>query len=118
MNIDILRNNEINVDAGLELLGDIETYNDILDTFIEETKEKLVQLEEYKNSNDMENYKIQVHALKGDSKYLGCTKLAEIAFEHQQKSEANECDYINNHFNELKEETNRVLAVFKEYKGE
>jgi len=41
----------------------------------------------------MKNYAIDVHAIKGDAKYFGFNKLADIALEHQLKSEDNDIDY-------------------------
>lgn len=117
MDINILKENGVDVDSGLELLGDIETYNDILNEFITNNEDRLKKLEKYKNNNDMENYAIEVHALKGDSKYLGFTKLAELSLNHQLKSQDNDIDYVNNNFKELIEEANRVLSISKDYLG-
>ena len=115
MNIDFLKENGVDVDSGIELLGDIETYNDILNEFITNNEERLTKIEKYKNNKDMENYAIEVHALKGDSKYLGFTKLAELALNHQLKSEENNIDYVNNNYEELVEEAKRILSISKEY---
>ena len=115
MDINYLKDNGVDVDSGLELLGDIETYNDILNEFITNNEERLKKIENYKNNNDMKNYAIEVHALKGDSKYLGFTKLAELALNHQLKSENNDIDYVNNNYKELIEEANRILTISKEY---
>ena len=63
----------------------------------------------------MENYSIEVHALKSDSKYLGFTKLAELALNHQLKSEENDSDFINNNYEELINETNKIIEITKNY---
>ena len=73
--IKYLKENNIDVDSGIEILGDIDMYNDTLKDFLEISEERLPKLEEYKNNEDMENYAIEVHAMKGDSKYLGFTKV-------------------------------------------
>ena len=115
MNIDFLKENGVDVDSGLELLGDIDTYNDILQEFITTNEERLSKIDDYKNNKDMENYAIEVHALKGDSKYLGFTKLAELALEHQLKSQDNDIEYVENNFDELEKELKRILTISKEY---
>ena len=74
--VNYLKENGIDVDAGIEILGDLDMYNDTLKDFLEVTKERLPKIEEYKNKEDLENYSIEVHAMKGDSKYLGLKKLA------------------------------------------
>ena len=96
MDTNILKNNGIDISSGIEILGDIDTYNDILKEFADNFPERLSKIEEYKNTSDMENYAIEVHAMKGDSKYLGFTKLADLALNHQLKSQDGDIDYINN----------------------
>ena len=113
--INLLKINGINVDEGIELLGDIDTYNEILADFLEVSITRIPRLEKAKNDNDMKNYSIDVHALKSDSKYLGFTKLADMALEHQLKSEENNIDYINDHYEELIEEVNNKINIVKEY---
>ena len=115
MNIEYLKENGVDVDSGLELLGDIDTYNDILKEFITNNEERLSKIDNYKNNGDMENYAIEVHALKGDSKYLGFTKLAELSLNHQLKSQDNDTEYVNNNYDELINEANRILDISKKY---
>ena len=73
------------------------------------------KIEEYKNNNDMSNYAILVHAMKSDSKYLGFTELAQISFEHEIKSKENDIQYINNNYDTLMAEANRIIEVVKKY---
>ena len=115
MDTNILKNNGIDISSGIEILGDIDTYNDILKEFADNFPERLSKIEEYKNTSDMENYAIEVHAMKGDSKYLGFTKLADLALNHQLKSQDGDIDYINNNYSELITEANRVYKVINEY---
>ena len=115
MDINILKNNGIDVDNGIELLGDIDMYNETLNDFLEEQKTRLPDIEKYKNNNDMENYAILVHAMKSDSKYLGFTKLAELSLEHQLRSQENDNNYVQAHYNELINEANRILDISKKY---
>ena len=113
--MDYLKENNIDIDNSLELLGDIDTYNEILEEFLNNINNRLSKLEKYKEDNDMENYSIEVHALKSDSKYLGFTKLAELALNHQLKSEENDSDFINNNYEELINETNKIIEITKNY---
>lgn len=115
--VNLLKDNGIDVDAGVEILGDIEMYDETLGDFLDESEERLPKILEYKNSNDMENYAILVHAMKGDSKYLGFTKLAELSYDHQLKSQDGDSDYVNSHFDELMSEANRVVDIVKRYLG-
>ena len=63
----------------------------------------------------MENYAIEVHALKSDSKYLGFMSLADIAFEHEKKSKENDYDYIKDHFEELINEYEKYKEIMNNY---
>lgn len=114
-NIEFLRKNDIDVDASLEILGDIETYNDVLNDFLGEINNKINLLTEYKESSDMSNYAIYAHSVKSDAKYLGFAKLAEIAYEHEIKSKENDIEYINNQFDFFINEIDNVVALAKEY---
>lgn len=114
-NIKLLRKSDIDVDGALTLLGDMEMYDEILQDFLEECEERILKIEEYYQKKDMENYAILVHALKGDSKYLGFTKLAEMSLEHQLKSQNSEVKYIEEHYEEFVKEINRILDIVREY---
>ena len=113
----ILIDNGVNLEKSLELFGDIATYNDNLDEFLDEGEKLLNKLTTFKVQNDMYNYSIVVHSLKSDAKYYGFEKLAELALNHETNSKANDSAYVNEHFNELKEELLKSLELVKEYLG-
>lgn len=110
-----LEKNGIDVNAALEVLGDMEMYNSTMQEFINGVADKWNKIVEYKDSSDMENYAIQVHSLKSDSKYLGLTSLADVAYQHELKSKENDIDYVNSHFSELEEQYNKTLEIVKKY---
>ena len=116
-NIDYLKQNGIDVDKGLELLDDIELYNETFENFIIETDHRLKELTDYHNQNDMANYAILAHATKSDAKYLGCDVLAEIAYNHEMESKNDNIRYINEHFYDLLSEVKRVVNIGKKYLG-
>lgn len=113
--INILKDGGINVEQGLEILGDMEMYDETLNDFLDESENRLPKIEEFKNSGDMANYAILVHAMKSDSKYLGFTKLAEVSFNHEMKSKENDINYINENYDELVAEANRIISLVKKY---
>ena len=114
-NIDYLRQNGIDVDKGIELLGSEEMYNDILKDFILTIQERVMKLNDFFNKSDMKNYAIEVHSLKSDSKYLGFNKLADLSFEHEMKSKVNDIIFIRNNYNELILELNKNVDIIKKY---
>ena len=110
-----LRENNVDLDKALELLGDIEMYNMTMSDFLSEVESKWNDIITYKNNADMENYAIEVHSLKSDAKYLGFTSLADISYQHELKSKENDNDFIQKHFKELETEYNKALSIAKTY---
>ena len=114
-NTDFLEANGIDVKAGLELLGDISMYNETMAMFIEENEKRLPMLYEYKESNDMDNYAILVHAIKSDCKYLGITELADLSYEHELKSKDKDIEYINSNFDTYISLVEDYVTICKSY---
>ena len=115
--VNILKNNGVNVEKSLELFGDMETYDETLETFLNEIDEKINNIKKYKEIADMANYAILVHSLKSDAKYFGFDKLAELSYNHELESKANHIYYIYDHFDELMDEIDRILNIVRQYLG-
>ena len=113
-----LEENGFDVEIGINLLGDIDMYNEMMEGFIAESKNRIPLLKQYKDNNDMANYAILVHAQKSDSKYLGIKKLSEMSLEHEMKSKENDIEFINENYNSLINELNNTLQICKKYIGE
>ena len=113
----ILTMNGVDVNKGLELLGDMTMYDSILNDFIDGYDERMKKIETYRLNNDMPNYAIEVHSLKSDSKYLGFMTLADLAYKHEMASKAGDITSVNNHYQELITEAGRIIAVAKKYMG-
>ncbi len=107
--------NGVDVAHGIELLGDIEMYNSIMQEFLNSYTERMQKIISAKNNGDMENYAIEVHALKSDSKYLGFNILADLAYQHELASKSKNVDVVNSSFNQLIQEANRVMQVANTY---
>ena len=110
-----LLENGVNYKKGIELLGDLETYSDMLSDWFKESQNKFEQLKLFKLRHDMPNYAIAVHALKSDSKYFGFDKLAELSYNHEMKSKENDQEYVLNNFHELELEFFRISNVVETY---
>ena len=116
--IDYLKESGIDVDGSLELLGDIETYNETLKDFLTECETRLPKMKEHLSNKDSNNYAILAHALKSDSKYLGFKKLAELSLNHELKGKENDLEYIKENFNELMDESKKIINIVKKYLGD
>ena len=115
--VNLLKSNGIDVDSSLELFGDMETYDETLEEFLAGVDEKLSNIKKYKEVSDMANYAILVHSLKSDSKYLGFTKLAELSYNHEMASKANNSEFVLLNYDALMEEANRIVKVASDYLG-
>lgn len=112
-----LEDNGVDVKTGIELLGDMDMYNDTMNDFLNELENKNKDLISFKEKGDMNNYSILIHSIKSDCKYLGFTKLAELAYDHELKSKDNNIDYVNDNFDVLESEIDKVLNIVKQYLG-
>ncbi len=112
---EFLKSSDVDLTKALELLGDIEMYNMTVGDFLAEVEEKWNNIISYKNAGDMANYAIEVHSLKSDSKYLGLMKLAEVAYEHELKSKANDVAFVNENFERLEKVYRESLEIIKKY---
>lgn len=115
MDTSILTNNGINIEKGIELLGDMEMYNETLKDFVDESVNRIPDIKKYFEEGDMPNYAILVHAMKSDSKYLGFDHLAELSYNHEMASKENNLEYVTNNIEELLTEAKRILTVIKNY---
>lgn len=113
--IDYLKENHIDIDKAIELLGDIDIYNDTLKEFINNSDKRKEKFTKYIDNNDMDNYSIEVHSLKSDAKYLGFTSLAGLSFEHEVKSKENDLEYIKDNYNKLKDELDKIIDISNKY---
>ena len=113
--INILINNGVDVNASLEIFGDMELYDETIVDFLNSVHGKLDELKKYKEVGDMNNYAILVHSLKSDAKYLGFTKLAELSYAHELQSKAGNYGFVLEHFDELISEANRIIKLATYY---
>ena len=118
-NIDInyLKENDIDVDSSIELLGDIDMYNETLKDFLKESEDRLPKMDKFLKEKDSSNYAILAHAMKSDSKYLGFKTLAELSLNHELKGKENDIEYLENNYEELITEANRIIDIINKYLG-
>ena len=112
---EFLTSKGIELEKSLELFGDIDTYNETISDFTSGITAKSERLKKYIEAKDMSNYAIYVHALKSDAKYFGFKKLADFAYEHEQKSKAGDIYYVNENFQHLLELVEESTEIVNEY---
>lgn len=115
--VNLLKTNGVDVDKALELFGDMDMYDSTLEDFLNEISNRLERIKKYKETSDMANYAIEVHALKSDSKYFGFTVLADLAYQHEMASKQNNMFYVVDHYDELEKEAVRIVKLVEQYLG-
>ena len=113
--VDLLVNNNVDVKGSLEFWGDMNSYNENLLEFKNSLKEKLNNLEYYKNAKDCTNYAILAHSMKSEAKYLGFKKEAEVFLAHELKGKEQDINYIENNYSTLVETVNKIESLLDKY---
>ncbi len=115
--VSILTDNGVLLDKALEFLGDLSFYDETLETFLEQNKERIPALKKYLKEQNMADYAVLVHAIKSDSKYLGFMSLFDIAYAHELASKANNIDEVKNKFDALMKEIDKYTDLAHKYLG-
>lgn len=117
-NIEILKKYKVDVNAALDLWGDIPSFNDALKDYINSLQTKSKELEQLIEISDWNNYSILAHSLKSESKYLGFIEAAEVFLLHEQKGKEADGNYIKENFKNLRDTIKQILNIIEEYFGE
>ena len=100
----------IDKQVGIEYsAGDENFYKELLGVYLEQAEDKKKVMQQAIDTNDIENYTIQVHSLKSNSKMIGAVKFADMALELEKAGKANEIDYIKQQHKPLMKEYDKVL---------
>lgn len=112
----VLEEYAIDLQQGFQYMGENwETYEEILHIFFQELPDKFVRLSRYQKQKDLENYRIDIHALKSTAKSVGATALAELALKHEEESRRGNGDYVWLHFKELCLEGEKILEAGRRF---
>ena len=101
--------NELDTKAGLEYCTSPEILLSTINQFYSSIDNKALELQNYYDSEDWENYGTKAHALKSTSRLIGALKLSKLAEKLEIYAEKNKID-------EIKKQHNRLLEEFKSYK--
>ncbi len=97
----------IDVEAGIQAAGGREIYEDVLRDYIETIEPYADRIEGFYNERDIDNYRIQVHALKSTSRMAGATELSEMARELERAADTGNTEFIQKN-------TSRLLSMYRE----
>lgn len=76
--------------------GNTEGYEETLLLFAQLWEERKEQLADFLKSEDMGEYAILIHAIKGDARTLGADFLAKLAYEQELAAKAGDLDSVKN----------------------
>lgn len=92
---------------------DREMYLDLVRMFVKDrTKQDTIY--QFLVGENMKDYAILVHGLKGNARMLGADQLADMAFEHEKQSKAENLEYVKMHWEELLAIWEKTLDGFEE----
>ncbi len=112
MKISDLSNYGFDVAAAMELcIDDEDIYKEVLETALEEGREKLVVFEEVYNAGDFDRYIIEAHGLKNAAKQIGANELSEIAKASELDGKAGNLDAVKGRHEQLMAKYKEVLDV-------
>ena len=110
---------ELNVQEGLEYsMDNVDFYKEILETYMEETTDQIKQMDEHLASGNMPEYATLVHAVKSGSRLIGAAALGEDAFALEQKSKADDIDFVRANHDNLKAHVDVVFEAIRGYNAE
>lgn len=103
----------INIQNGLSYSkGDKSMYLELVRMFIND-HDTCSKLKKFANDDNMKDYAVLVHSLKGNARTLGADKLADIAYKHEMESKAGNVIYIRQDFDNLADVVETSLEGFK-----
>ncbi|MCI5730289.1 MAG: ATP-binding protein [Eubacterium sp.] len=106
----LLENAGIRTQSGIQYCrGDKEFYGEVLAQFAREAAAKETKIQDFYCQQDMDNYRIQVHALKSASKMIGADELSEMARQVEEAAKNQDVSYITEHQEELLSTYRRVV---------
>ena len=107
----------ITIESGLSLArNSMELYLDLIDMFLKDDKRQDT-MRQFIAEQNMKDYAVFVHGLKGNARMLGADKLADTAYEHEMKSKAGDIEYVKAHWDELIAVWNNTRDGFREFYG-
>lgn len=103
----------IDTEKALEFFdGDYEQYISTIRIFVEDYEKRIEKLGIAMEEENLNDYAILVHGLKGNSRTLGAMQLGELAFEEEKAAKAGDVKFLQEHQYELGKEWKLVMDGF------
>lgn len=112
---EILIQGGIQAENGEAFCGDADGYRVILQTFADHAPKQQQMLCEALDKKDVEQYEIQVHALKSSAAAIGAEQLSQMAKEHEYAVKEGNFQFAEEHFEILYKAYEDVVAAIRHY---
>lgn len=89
-----------------------EDFQELLDTFLNDSRERIPLLQEQLASGDSEGLRQSAHSLKGSSN-LGAIKLSELCFQIEQKAKQQQLEDLAGILQQVESEFERVALALQ-----
>lgn len=100
----------VNVEIGMKHCGGIlKTYWELLEMFLLEGKIKYNVIKEYVETDNIQNYMVEAHALKSVAASMGAEHLSETAKQHEMAAKAENYVFVQKEANGLLEQYKTLL---------
>ena len=113
--INILKNNNINLDIALEYFTNINTYNEMLRLWLLSSNKKIIRLIEAINSNDKNLINTMIYNIHSDAECYGFRRIETVSDYYLEKTRANDYDYIKENINKLINLIENMQEVIEKY---
>lgn len=115
MQISDLAQHGFNLEEAMELcIGDEEIYREVLETALEEGREKIPFIKQLMEDGDMDRYIIEAHGLKNAAKQVGADELSEIAKSSELEGKAGNIDFVKNNHEKLISSYEKMVEVISQ----
>ena len=111
----ILLENGVDLEKSLELLDDMSTYDEIMAAFLKNVDSKVEDIKKNCEAGDLEAYGRSAHSLKSDARYLGFTKVAEMAIQQEMEAKDGNTEYIHEHIDDFISAVYNMVDICKKY---
>lgn len=92
--------------------GNEEAYRETLVLFAQLWEERREQLKQFLEEENMQEYAILIHAIKGDARTLGALDLGELAYAQEMKAKAGDTETIRTTFESVRTAGDKTAEYF------
>lgn len=113
--IERLKQQGFDTAQGLQIcIGDPDIYMEVLETALEEGRDKIPVIRNSVENSDYERYLIEVHGLKNAAKSIGAMTLSQMAYEQEMAARQGDYDCVKRSYQALLEKYEEILNQMEE----